>query len=83
MTQPNGIQPVEPADADELSGLERRCLLKRICVVHQVIQQALLGADAARGKALGAPDLVVTCEALKDAESQVALAERLANQQLH
>ena len=49
MTQPKGIQHVEPADADELSSLERHCLLKRICEVHEVIQQALLGVDAARG----------------------------------
>ena len=65
MTQPKGIQHVEPADADELSSLERHCLLKRICEVHEVIQQALLGVDAARGNAVGAPDLVVTCESLQ------------------
>jgi hypothetical protein len=83
MTLSKRIPHVEPDDADELSGLERRCLLKRICEVHEVIQQALLGADAARGKALGAPELAVICEALKGAESQVALAARLALQQLH
>jgi hypothetical protein len=48
MTQASSIELVEPADTDELSGLERRCLLTPICEVHSVIQRALLGADAAR-----------------------------------
>jgi hypothetical protein len=73
----------EPPDHPDLSGLERRCLLKRICEVHEVIQLALLGADAARDKACDPRDLAVICNVLKDAESQVALAEQLAIQQLH
>jgi hypothetical protein len=44
---------------------------------------ALLSGDAARGKALDPRNLAVICDVLKDAESQVALAERLAIQQLH
>jgi hypothetical protein len=48
-----------------------------------VIQLALLGADAARNKALGARELAVICAVLEHAESQVALAEQLALQQLH
>ena len=83
MTRPELTRHVLPSDADELSGLERRCLLKRICEVHEVILQAVLGADAARDKALGTSDLVVICDALKDAEAQVALAQQLAVRQLH
>jgi hypothetical protein len=73
----------ERDDGQDLSGLERRCLLKRICEVHEVIQLALLGADAARGKALDPRDLAVICAALAHAESQVALAEQVALRQLH
>jgi hypothetical protein len=56
--------------------------VKRICEVHEVIQLALLGADAARDKALDPRELAVICLALEHAESQVALAEQLALQQL-
>jgi hypothetical protein len=73
----------ERDDGHDLSGFERRCLFKRICEVHEVIQLALLGADAARDKALDPRELAVICLALEHAESQVALAEQLALRQLH
>lgn len=63
-----------------LSGFETRCLLKRICDCHEVIQLAILGAGSANAKAGG---LTAVCDALKAAELVITLAEELAAQRLH
>jgi len=61
-----------------LSGLERRCLLKRICECHELVQLTLLGAAAARDKARTLEMLGELQDALRAAELQIAKAERCA-----
>lgn len=58
-----------------LSGFERRCLLRRICECHEVVQRAILGAGSAQHKAAG---MTLICEALQRAEEAIAKAEQLA-----
>ena len=71
---------VDPAtDQQALSGFESRCLLKRICECHEVLCQAILGAEAAHEKAGG---LAPICKALQVAETMIERAEALAVQQL-
>jgi hypothetical protein len=62
-------------DLCPLSGLERRCLLRRIGDCHEVIQLAILGAGSAQQKAGG---LAPICDALNVAEAEIARAEQLA-----
>ena len=68
------------SDQQALSGFESRCLLKRICECHEVLCQAILGAEAAHEKAGG---LAPICKALQVAETMIERAEALAVQQLH
>ena len=63
--------------ATPLSGFETRCLLKRIAVLREQAQLAVLGADAAR-EAAPVEGLAGICEALHQAEVQIARAEDLA-----
>jgi 23S rRNA maturation mini-RNase III len=58
-----------------LSGFERRCLLRRICECHEVVQRAILGAGSAQHKAAVMTHI---CEALQQAEKAIAKAELLA-----
>ena len=67
-------------DQEALSGLERRCLLKRICECHEVLCQTILGAESAHEKAGG---LAPLCQALQVAQTMIEHAEALAVQQLH
>lgn len=66
-------------DQHALSGFESRCLLKRICECHEVLCQAILGAEAAHEKSGG---LAPICHALQVAETMIEHAETLAVQQL-
>ncbi|NML17275.1 hypothetical protein [Azohydromonas caseinilytica] len=67
--------------AAPLSGFEARCLLKRIAVLREQAQLAVLGADAAR-EAMPAESLKGICRALHEAELQIAQAEDLAAREL-
>jgi hypothetical protein len=69
------------AAAAHLSAHEGRCLLKRIADLREQAQLAVLGADAARD-AIPARALEGICQALHQAESQIAQAEDLAARQL-
>lgn len=64
-----------------LSAFEVRCLLKRIADLREQAQLAVLGADAAR-EAVPARALEGICQALHQAEQQIAHAEDLAARQL-
>jgi len=77
------VQPVTDAasverDEGPLSGFERRCLLKRICECHELLQLTLLGAASARDKLVDASSVAGIQQALRVAELQVARAEWLA-----
>jgi hypothetical protein len=69
------------AAAAHLSAHEVRCLLKRIADLREQAQLAVLGADAARD-AMPARALEGICQALHQAERQIAHAEDLAARQL-
>jgi hypothetical protein len=71
----------EPDAAHLLSNHELRCLLKRIAVLREQAQLAVLGADAARA-AEPAAALDGICSALHEAELQIARAEDLAARQM-
>jgi hypothetical protein len=71
---------VEPAAA-RFSGHEARCLLKRIAALREQAQLAVLGADAAR-ETVPAQALDGICQALHQAELQIAQAEDLAARQV-
>ena len=74
------VHAVDSTPAQQaLSGFESRCLLKRICECHEVLCQAILGAEAAHEKAGG---LAPICKALQVAETMIERAEALAVQQL-
>jgi len=75
-------RPHDGHEAESLSGFERRCLLKRICELHELVQLAVLGADSARDRAK-VEDLASICMALHLAELQIDFAERLAARQVH
>ena len=64
-----------------LSAHEVRCLLKRIADLREQAQLAVLGADAARD-AVPARAMEGICQALQQAERQIAHAEDLAARQL-
>ena len=69
------------SEAPHLSAHEVRCLLKRIADLREQAQLAVLGADAARD-AVPAQALERICQALHQAERQIAHAEDLAARQL-
>ncbi|WP_029000027.1 hypothetical protein [Azohydromonas australica] len=69
------------AASSHLSAFEVRCLLKRIADLREQAQLAVLGADAARD-AVPARALEGICQALHQAEQQIAHAEDLAARQL-
>jgi hypothetical protein len=76
------IEPCRPEpEAPHLSAHEVRCLLKRIADLREQAQLAVLGADAARD-AVPARALEGICQALHQAERQIAHAEDLAARQL-
>ena len=64
-------------DQQALSGLESRCLLKRIFECHEVLCQTILGAESAHEKAGG---LAPLCQALQVAQTMIEHAEALAVQ---
>lgn len=75
-------EPCRPdAEALHLSAHEVRCLLKRIADLREQAQLAVLGADAARD-AVPAQALEGICQALQQAEREIARAEDLASRQL-
>jgi hypothetical protein len=79
---PAAAEPCRPdIETTHLSTHEVRCLLKRIADLREQAQLAVLGADAARD-AVPARALEGICQALHQAERQIAHAEDLAARQL-
>lgn len=84
MANPKTTSPAtEDLRPCELTGLESRCLVKRICDLHELVQLTLRGVASVRERAIEIDDLAGIQRALELADLQISYAQRMAVKQLH
>lgn len=75
--------PADDIQPGELTGLESRCLVKRICELHDLVQLTLRGVESVRLRGIEIDDLAGIKRSLEAADLQISYAQRMAVKQLH
>lgn len=76
-------EPAAGIEPGELTGFESRCLVKRICDLHELVQLTLRGVESVRERGIEIEELAGIKRSLEAADLQISYAQRMAVKQLH